>query len=356
MTLLQRNVILFLASVTGLSSYAGAKIEWSNLRHDFGAFDESMGIATAEFTYTNTGDEPLVITGARANCGCTTPVYSTDIVQPGDSGTLTVSYDAGGRPGRFEKKVYVDANTEPSRSVLTIAGVVIGTPSTIGGRYPVSVGPLRLAHSAALLGTVKSGQLKSTFESGYNASADTLSPMVENLPKWLSVNPVPERVSPGEQVSFSFLVNSNKISDWDIVTDTITIRPFEGSQDVFKMPVVVTVNEDFSDLTDKELANAPVVAVEVSTQTNPVAGGRSYDITVSNTGKDPLVLHKLYTRTEGVTTNLKTEQKVKGGKSIRVNVFVPDEAAQSNPVVIFNMITNDPLNPRSTIKIPVVRD
>lgn len=345
-----RKYFILLASAIGLSAYAGTKIEWSSTRHDFGAFDESTGIATAVFTFKNTGDEPLVITGARANCGCTTPRYSADVVAPGDTASLVVSYDPGGRPGRFEKKVYIDTNTDPTRSTLTIAGVVIGESSTINGRYPVIVGPLRLAHPAALLGTIKKGQLKSAFESGYNASADTLYPVIENAPKWLSVTPIPSKVTPGEQISFNYNLNSNLLDSWDIVTDTITIRPYAGSVDAIDVPVVVTVNEDFSTLSDKELAASPIIRTEISEPTERT-GNLVFTLTVHNDGKRPLVLHRLYTRTEGVISDMKPETKVKSGKSAKITISVPTDKTRNEHTVLLNLINNDPASPKQTVKL-----
>ncbi len=55
-------------------------VEWLGTSHDFGAFDESMGVVETEFRFVNRGDEPVVILAARANCGCTTPRYRRDAV------------------------------------------------------------------------------------------------------------------------------------------------------------------------------------------------------------------------------------------------------------------------------------
>ena len=57
-------------------------VEWLGTSHDFGAFDESMGVVETEFRFVNRGDEPVVILAARANCGCTTPRYRRDAVRP----------------------------------------------------------------------------------------------------------------------------------------------------------------------------------------------------------------------------------------------------------------------------------
>ncbi len=344
--------------MVAMGAMAGARIEWRSLRHDFGAFNESTGPATATFVYYNTGDEPLVITGARANCGCTTPRYSADVLAPGDSATLSVTYDPAGRPGRFEKKVYVDTNTEPRRSTLSINGVVIGAPASLSARYPVEVGPLRMNRSTFLLGSMERGHVKSVFESLYNASADTLRPVVTDVPSWLEATVVPAAAGPGEQTSINLFVHTDRIPQWDVVTDTVTVRPGKDSAESIRVPVVVTVREDFSRLTDKERANAPIVRLD-KTRLDPVTvgpDGATAKLTIHNDGRSALRIRRLYTRTPGVTVSVKDDATVKAGKSLTVNVHIPASALgdAKAAAVVMSLVTNDPASPRTSITIPVI--
>ena len=356
---MQKLIFILALALGTMASYAGAKIEWSSLRHDFGAFNESTGAATARFVYRNSGDEALVILGARANCGCTKPQYSAEILEPGDSATLTVTYDPEGRPGRFEKKIYVDSNTEPKRSTLTIPGVSIGTPATLSARFPVEVGPMRMAHTAALLGAVNKGHVKSVFESAYNASTDTIYPVVLSAPSWVEVKPMPAKVAPGEQTSFNFFISSQNIPEWDMVTDTVVLAPFAGSGDVFKMPVVITVNEDFSQMKDQDLAKAPVALVSPSRLEPVVVGkeGGMGSFVIKNEGNSPLKIRRIYTRTSEVKTDANRNMSIKAGKSKKVNVVIPSSAlngAEASAIVM-TVVTNDPANPRTTVTIPIKR-
>lgn len=100
---------------------AAPEATWLTKSHDFGAFDEDMGKVSCDFKVVNTGDEPLMILAARATCGCTVPAYTRDPIAPGDTATITVTYDPAGRPGKFTKKIHVDTNTEPSRMTLALS-------------------------------------------------------------------------------------------------------------------------------------------------------------------------------------------------------------------------------------------
>ncbi len=97
-------------------------INWSQPRNQEGK---------CEFKFTNTGDEPLIITGVRADCGCTTPNYTQEPILPGESGKITVQYD-NSRVGYFSKGITVTTNANPASLRLTIKGNVVkeqpGTP------------------------------------------------------------------------------------------------------------------------------------------------------------------------------------------------------------------------------------
>ena len=62
--------------------------------HDFGTVIEGPD-ANCEFTFTNTGKEPIIIQKAQPSCGCTVPSFSGAPVAPGQTGTITVVSNAG---------------------------------------------------------------------------------------------------------------------------------------------------------------------------------------------------------------------------------------------------------------------
>lgn len=96
-------------------------------KHDFGTVQEGDP-AVYEFTFTNTGKEPILIQNAKGSCGCTVPSYSKDAVPPGKTGTIKVSYNTKGRPGPINKTVTVQSNV--GTTVLHIGGNVEKAPAT----------------------------------------------------------------------------------------------------------------------------------------------------------------------------------------------------------------------------------
>jgi len=103
---------------------AQAVLQFETDNHDFGKVAEGT-IATYEFKFKNTGNQPAIIANVQASCGCTTPDWTKTPVLPGKSGVIKTMYSSAGRPGVFNKTVTVTSNaTEPSK-VLTIKGAVL---------------------------------------------------------------------------------------------------------------------------------------------------------------------------------------------------------------------------------------
>ncbi|WP_178985782.1 DUF1573 domain-containing protein [Winogradskyella helgolandensis] len=76
------------------------------------------------FTFTNTGDAPLLITKVKTSCGCTVPSYSKAPIQPGNQGELEIKYDTK-RLGAFTKTITVMSNAEGANKILKIKGTIV---------------------------------------------------------------------------------------------------------------------------------------------------------------------------------------------------------------------------------------
>ena len=92
---------------------------------DYGTIIQNSN-GTRLFTFTNTGDAPLLITKVKTSCGCTIPSYSLAPIMPGESGELTIVYDTK-RLGVFTKTVTVTSNAEGGNKILKIKGNIVAS-------------------------------------------------------------------------------------------------------------------------------------------------------------------------------------------------------------------------------------
>lgn len=90
---------------------------------DFGEVEEGEKVSHV-YKFTNTGNEPLVISNAKGSCGCTVPKWPKTPIAPGEAGEILVEFNSKGKPGKQTKRVTVTANTDPAQTFLTITGQV----------------------------------------------------------------------------------------------------------------------------------------------------------------------------------------------------------------------------------------
>lgn len=93
---------------------------------DFGTIKEG-DVVTKTFEFTNTGKSPIVISDAKASCGCTVPEYPKAPIQPGESSKIVAKFDSSKKSGPQTKNITITANTMPNQTILTLKGEIIGS-------------------------------------------------------------------------------------------------------------------------------------------------------------------------------------------------------------------------------------
>jgi hypothetical protein len=97
-------------------------MEFDESEHDFGTIEQGTPQETI-FTFTNTGNAPLIIADAKSTCGCTVPKKPDAPIAPGEKGELLVKFNGSGN-GPVTKTITVTANTEKGQELLRIKAFV----------------------------------------------------------------------------------------------------------------------------------------------------------------------------------------------------------------------------------------
>ena len=97
-------------------------MEFEKSEHDFGIIEQGTPQETI-FTFTNTGNAPLVITNATSSCGCTVPNPPKEPIAPGEKGELVVKFNGSGQ-NQVTKTITVVANTTKGSELLRIKAFV----------------------------------------------------------------------------------------------------------------------------------------------------------------------------------------------------------------------------------------
>jgi len=93
-------------------------------RFNFGTVTEGEKVAHT-FSFTNTGDEPLILSNARGSCGCTVPKWPREPIAPGESADVVVEFNTQNKRGNRSQKVTITANTSPAESFIYLEGQVV---------------------------------------------------------------------------------------------------------------------------------------------------------------------------------------------------------------------------------------
>lgn len=76
-----------------------------------------------KFTFTNTGNDVLIVARVYSTCGCTIPKKPESPIQPGEKGEIEVKYDTK-RTGPIRKTITVYSNASEVPQSLKIKGLV----------------------------------------------------------------------------------------------------------------------------------------------------------------------------------------------------------------------------------------
>lgn len=354
-----RVTALIVLLAVGMTAYCQGRASWLETEHDFGDIKEENGKVSCQLRMVNAGDSALFVTRVQTTCGCTAADYPRYAINPGDTAAVTLTYNPYNRPGNFEKDAFVYTTGTVSRTRLTLTGNVAATPVTVNTRYPIVCGGLRLENASIPLGKLYRGSTRAAYISCYNASADTIIATTEGNKAHIAASMAPDTIPPGTNANFNIQYDTGLVPLWGFNADTLTIiseplRRHDGSvSGLTHINVMSQVVDRNDNLTPEQLADAPQVRIE---------GGKLVDFdrltatvtktfSIKNTGKEPLILRRLWSP-EGAVTATCSQTEIRHGETAAISVTV-DMSLVDGPMLnaILYIITNDPYNQTTEVRL-----
>jgi hypothetical protein len=99
------------------------KLVFEDTIHDFGRVKENE-IVTFDFDFMNEGKKDVLISEAKASCGCTVPSYPQIPIKYGEKNKVSISFNSQGKKGYNEKLTILYTNANPSMYNLYIRAEV----------------------------------------------------------------------------------------------------------------------------------------------------------------------------------------------------------------------------------------
>lgn len=116
-------ICITLACIFTANQTFGQELTFETQKIDYGTITQGAN-GERYFSFTNTGNVPLIISNAKKSCGCTVPTWPKEPILPGEKGKIKVKYDTK-RIGNFTKSVVITSNDPKNPTIrLNIVGEV----------------------------------------------------------------------------------------------------------------------------------------------------------------------------------------------------------------------------------------
>lgn len=327
-------------------------ITFEKTTHDFGKINEADGRVTTVFNFKNEGMTPLVLSNVRASCGCTTPKWNREPIEPGAAGAITVTYNPNGRPGKFSKTITITSNAKEATTRVYIKGEVIPKPAQPVNRYMAKIEELSVKATDLNLGAVKKGNtITKTIEYANQTNSDLKVEISQA--DYVDALATLETVKPQQTGQFSILFDANACPVYGPVQAKLYVRVNgKGAMDnAHAITVTANVQEDFSGMTEEQKLNAPIAEIsrEINLGTLPAKKAKvTKSLRIVNAGVNPLYIRRVIGANDMHFPELKGG--IKASKDYKFYVNTTNMASSRYERTI-TVITNDPKNPVQTIKL-----
>lgn len=346
---------LYTLAAVALTAAAQPRFTSNTEMHNFGQIEWKHPVSV-QYTITNTGDQPLVLTEVEPDCACSVAQWTKTPIAPGEKGMVNVTFDAEAL-GHFHKSVAIYSNAEPHLVYLKFSGEVVQEIKDYTKTHPYLIGQIRIDKNNLDFPDVQPGDKPVIHIGVVNLSDRPYEPVLMHLPPYLQMEVKPNVLQKGEKGVITLTLDSEKLTDLGLTQTSVYLARFAGDKvgDENEIPVSAILLPDFSGMTVTEKTNAP--SIQLSTKDvdmSAVLAKKSkarQDIILTNTGRSPLQIRKLQVFHPAVGVSLK-KSLLQPGESTRLCVnVVKKNIGKKRRHLRLLMITNDPMQPKVEINI-----
>lgn len=340
----------------------GAVMTFKDSVYNFGNVDEEKGSVVCNFGFTNTGDAPLVITRVTSDCGCTSPDWPREAIDPGSTAILRVAFNPLNRPGPFSKNVHIYSNASNGMRTLTIKGDV-STAGGAGRMYPYAIGSLKLTDNSFEFPPVTLGKSFSVRIKSYNSDKDSdIRVRLIKVPFFMKADTMEYNVKPFEQLEMLLHLRAIEGMEPKMYREPLLIEVTEsdGSKAQGKVDIEVPFVDDFSGYKSIEdvLRKSPKLAFNTYHDLGEVNDLKTIKVSVplKNEGVGELKIQDISCTDPAISFKPQT-MSIAPGKEKVLKVFVSAKYIRqqgwSQISDNINIICNDPTAPLRKLKIKV---
>jgi hypothetical protein len=362
---------MYFIRIVAIISFSVATLTWAQNKkttisfkyytHDFGVIKEDGGLQSYEFVFENIGNTPLQIKNVQASCGCTVPEWSKDAVMTGSTGKIKVEFNPNNKPGPFNKSLIVYTNATNETVMLNVTGKVIPKPRKPSDDFPDLVGNLRMVSRYMNLGDMTTEKPCTKVFNIYNQSDTSISILsVNSNLQFATVSISSPILLPKSKHKISIEYNPAKKNDFGYVQDKIELVTSDKLVPVKSIYITGIISKFFPKYTEEELKTQPKFQIDkLSHDFGLIKQGDKLTtlFTITNSGKDMLVIYKVKPSCGCTITNLE-KKMIANGESTKLSITFDSQGKEGVQEKHINIYTNDPtnFNPIITLKAKIQKN
>ena len=257
---MKRSILSILTVfIITLSAIAQPRLSSNKETHNFGQIEWKHPV-TVEYTITNTGDKPLVLTNVTTSCACSVADWTKKPIAPGEKGTVSATFDAKAL-GHFEKTVGIYSNAQPSLVYLKFVGEVVQEVTDFAKTHPYAIGSIRLDRTEFDFPDAHRGEKPTITFSVVNLSDRPYEPVLMHLPPYLKMERTPDVVLKGKKGKIKLTLDTKQLTDLGLTQTSVYLARFAGDKvsEENEIPVSAILLPDFSGMTMQDSLNAPAI-------------------------------------------------------------------------------------------------
>ena len=340
--------------ITCISVFSQAQISFDTESQDLGYLLWRNPVKV-RYTFTNTGDKPLVISNVTVSCGCMEADWTKNPIPAGSKGYVEATFDTEAI-GQFYKEVGVYCNASNVPIYLDFIGEVTADPKDYSFTHKYGFGAIRLNKDEIIFDDVNKGEVSEFDILVANTSNKSYTPVLMHLPPYLTTIAEPNVLGRNENGRIKVMLDTDKLQKLGITRTSVYLSRFMGdkvSQET-EIPVSVALLPDFSKMTDFQKQNPPVFTIEENKIEFPdlkPKQKKSHTVIIKNNGKSNLEILDLQVFSMALNVDL-NKNIIKPGETAKMKVTVLAKnlhKVKGSPRIL--MITNDPNKPKVSIKV-----
>lgn len=121
---MSKTLFLSLLVCISFQLFSQPQMKFADTKKNFGFVKKGEQVKLT-YTYTNSGDQPLIITDAKAECSCTKVTFPKEPLQAGKSAAIEILFDTSPTYDRQDRTIEVISNDSKSPTKIRFKGVVL---------------------------------------------------------------------------------------------------------------------------------------------------------------------------------------------------------------------------------------